>query len=109
MRIAILALAVGFIATTIDVAAGPPKRRTHTVKMAGMQFVPKVLTVARGDTIVWVNDDVVSHTATSAAAGFDSKAVDPEKRWKLTVQTKRGEFPYVCKYHPLMTGTLRVQ
>ena len=76
--------------------------------MVGMEFKPKVLTVAPGDTVVWVNQDIVSHTATSTAGGFDSKAVDPEKRWKVTVR-KKGEFPYICKDHPLMTGTLRVK
>jgi plastocyanin len=89
-------------------AGEAPKRRTHTVKMVGMKFQPEVLTVARGDTIVWVNEDVVAHTATSSAAGFDSKMVSSEKKWKLTVQ-KKGQFPYVCTYHPMMKGTLRVK
>ena len=109
MRIAIFGAALALVLSTMSVAAGdPPRRKTHTVMMVGMKFKPEVLTVAHGDTIVWVNQDVVSHTATSATAGFDSKAVDPEKRWKLTVQ-KKGDFPYICKYHPLMKGTLRVK
>jgi plastocyanin len=109
VRLAILAIVIGFAAPTMDVVAGAAKAKTHTVKMTGMRFVPESLTVARGDTVVWINEDVVSHTATSATAEFDSKAVDPEKKWKLTVLTEKGVFPYVCTYHPTMTGTLRVK
>ena len=35
------------------------KAKTHTVTIEGMRFQPEVLTVARGDTIVWVNKDLV--------------------------------------------------
>ena len=109
MRATILTAALGLILCSTTLAGGDrPRTRTHTVAMVGMEFKPKVLTVAPGDTVVWVNQDIVSHTATSTAGGFDSKAVDPEKRWRVTVN-KKGEFPYVCRYHPLMTGTLRVK
>lgn len=92
------------------IAAAPKQRKakTHTVVMEAMVFRPAALTVNAGDTIVWVNKDLVEHTATSAAAGFDSKMIRPGQSWKHTVRT-RGEFAYVCTYHPAMTGTLRVQ
>ena len=90
------------------VGAAPTKPRTHTVTMEGMRFNPDTLTVARGDTIVWVNKDVVAHTATSDAAGFDSKIIQPEKSWRYTA-AKRGRFPYVCTYHPTMVGVVQVQ
>ena len=41
--------------------------------MENMRFQPQSLTVARGDTVVWVNKDLVPHTATSKAGGFDSQ------------------------------------
>ena len=109
MRIGVFAAALGLVWLSTPISGGDrPRAKTHTVAMVGMEFKPKVLTVALGDTVVWVNQDIVSHTATSTAGGFDSKAVDPEKRWKWTVR-KKGEFPYVCTYHPLMTGTLQVK
>ena len=109
MRAAILTAALGLVLCGTTLAEGDRARaKTHTVAMVGMEFKPKVLTVAPGDTVVCVNQDIVAHTATSTAGGFDSKAVDPEKKWKVTLR-KKGEFPYVCTYHPLMTGTVRVK
>jgi plastocyanin len=84
------------------------KSKTHTVVMEAMVFRPAELTVSAGDTIVWVNKDIVEHTATSAAAGFDSKMIRPGQSWKHTVRTS-GDIAYVCSYHPAMTGTLRVK
>jgi plastocyanin len=43
-------------------ASEPPEPRTHTVTIEEMRFQPERLTVARGDTIVWVNKDLVPHT-----------------------------------------------
>ena len=88
-------------------AAGRPQPRTHTVFMEGMMFRPKTIVVTAGDTIVWVNRDFVGHTATSAAAAFDSKLVEANKSWRITA-TQKGEFDYVCTLHPTMTGTLQV-
>ena len=51
------------------------KPKTHTVTIEGMRFQPEMLTVERGDTIVWVNKDIVPHTATSTSGGFDSKDI----------------------------------
>jgi len=79
MRSATLAAALGLVLWTGAVAADDgvqPKTRTHKVTMESMRFHPDDLTVAPGDTVVWVNEDLVPHTATSQAAGFDSKEID---------------------------------
>jgi plastocyanin len=93
----------------LGVAVGDgPKSQTHTVTIEGMRFQPEVLTVAPGDTVVWVNKDLVPHTATSKAGGFDSKDIQAEKSWTYTIQAT-GEFPYICTFHPTMKGVLRVK
>ena len=64
VRIVVLAAAVGLLVHTGGIATGePPDPRTHTVTIDGFRFQPERLTVARGDRIVWVNKDVVPHTA----------------------------------------------
>lgn len=109
MRIAPLAAALGLMVCTTGVAAGDrPKPKTHTVTIEGMLFLPEALTVAPGDTIVWVNKDLVPHTATSAAGRFDSKDIQAGKSWKLTVR-KTGTFAYICTFHPTMKAALRVK
>jgi plastocyanin len=81
---------------------------THTVTIEGMKFVPETLTVKRGDTVVWVNNDLVPHTATSEKTAFDSKMIAAGDSWTF-VASKAGEFPYSCTFHPTMKGTLAVE
>jgi len=110
MRFAILGAALALILNGMDAGAGERARpkKTYTVTMEGMKFQPQVLTVAVGDTVIWVNKDLVAHTATDPDGTFDSKLIAPDKSWKLTVR-KPGDFPYVCTYHPTMKGTLKVE
>ena len=109
MRAAILAVAATVIVCVIGLTAGErPKAKTHTVTMENMRFQPESLTVTRGDTVVWVNKDLVPHTATSKAGGFDSQMIPAEKSWTFTVR-KKGDFAYVCTFHPTMTAMLRVK
>ena len=94
---------------TTAVASGDrPKPKTHTVTIEGMRFLPEVLTVAPGDTVVWVNKDLVPHTATSTAGGFDSKDIQADKSWRYTIKTT-GDFAYICTFHPTMKAMLRVK
>jgi len=111
MRAATYALgtAITLSVSAIGLAAGErPAPATHTVTMEDMRFEPQTLTVARGDTIVWVNKDPVPHTATSKGGGFDSGTVLAQKSWKFTAR-QHGEFAYNCTFHPTMTATLQVK
>ena len=90
------------------VASNRAVPQTHTVTIEGMRFHPETLTVSRGDTIVWVNRDLVAHTATSKTGRFDSKTIQAGGSWKYTAGAK-GEFAYICAFHPAMQATLRVQ
>ena len=109
MRAATLPLAATLIMGVVGLSPDDrPKPKTHTVTMENMRFQPQSLTVAPGDTVVWVNKDLVPHTATSKAGGFDSQVIPAEKSWKFTVR-KKGEFAYICTYHPLMKAVLRVR
>lgn len=85
------------------------KPATHTVTIDAASFSPANLTVKAGDTIVWVNKDILAHTATTTAKGpgFDSKVIEPGKSWKYVAKQK-GDFPYTCAFHP-MNGRLIVR
>ena len=94
---------------TVNVArAADVAPRVHTVLIEGMRYQPEGLTVAVGDTVVWINRDMVPHTATSASGRFDSNEIAPGKSWTHTVRAT-GEFAYICTYHPLMKAVLRVR
>lgn len=81
----------------------------HTVIIEATSFRPATLAVRPGDTVIWQNDDMFPHTATSAAGGFDSGAIAPGGSWRHTVGQQRRDLAYVCVYHPTMRGVLRAR
>ncbi len=81
---------------------------THTVAIDGTEFRPLILSVKRGDRVVWENKDPFPHTATASDRSFDSHSIAPGKSWSW-VAKKAGEYPYVCTLHPTMKGTVIVQ
>jgi plastocyanin len=87
---------------------GDPLPRRHVVEMRGMAFHPAVLEVQPGDTVVWINRDIVPHTATaSGKAGWTTGALAQGQSGRY-VPRKRGEEPYACELHPTMRGKLIV-
>jgi len=75
------------------------------VKMAGTKFAPGAIDLKVGDTVTFVNDDEIAHTATSDA--FDSGTMEPGATFDFTAE-KAGTISYVCSFHPGMTGTINV-
>jgi plastocyanin len=99
-------IAALFFGVAAPVAAAS---ETHTIVIEGFGFAPQSATVRRGDTIVWVNKDLVPHTATSTQKGaFDSGEIAAQKSWKYVAKTS-GTFPYICTFHPTMKATLVVK
>ncbi len=80
--------------------------RVYTVTIVGMRFVPKTITVHRGDRVVWVNKDLVPHTATGQF--FDSHSIAANASWSQVVHTA-GRYPYICTLHPTMKAILIVE
>lgn len=81
--------------------------QTRTIVIEGMQFAPATATVKRGDAVVWVNRDVVPHTATAGAA-FDSGPIAAGGSWRF-VPRAAGRYEVVCTLHPTMKATLVVE
>ena len=103
--IGVLALAGAAVASR---PADPVPQR-HIVEIRGMAFHPEELEVRRGDTVVWINRDIVPHTATATQkSGWDTGTLLQGKRGHY-VTFQRGEDPYFCKLHPVMPGKLIVR
>ncbi|BFG77437.1 cupredoxin family copper-binding protein [Paraburkholderia terrae] len=88
--------------------AAPAFAGAYVVTIEQMRFDPPTLTVHRGDEIVWVNKDLVAHTASTDAKGFDSRSIAPDASWRYRVSTP-GRYTYRCIFHPTMHGTLIVE
>jgi plastocyanin len=81
----------------------PPK--TFNIAIKGFKFNPEKLEVAVGDTVIWTNEDIVPHIV--AADKFHSKSMDKGESWSFRPKQK-GEFPYICGFHPTMKAELVV-
>jgi plastocyanin len=77
----------------------------NLVGMAGLAFQPAELTVAKGTTVVFDNDDTAPHTVTARSGGTDSGVIDPGKSFSLVAAES---FDYFCSIHPSMTAKLVV-
>ncbi len=83
------------------------------VEIEDFAFVPKSVTIFQGDTVVWKNRDNVGHTSTSGESGvpnglWDSGILGRDQTFSR-VSDSAGTFPYYCKPHPIMTGTVVVE
>jgi plastocyanin len=91
------------------VSVPPANSATHTVEIKGLKFLPEVVNVHPGDKVVWTNNDIVPHTATTVDKGFDSGSIGVGASWVLSVPAKKGEYLYTCTFHPNMKAKLLVQ
>ena len=108
----VVALAMGIVALAGAMTAPrspAPVPRSHVIEIRGMVFLPAELTVTRGDTVVWINRDIVPHTATaSGKRGWDSGTLSQAERGRVVLRDA-GTVHYVCQLHPAMRGTLIVR
>lgn len=105
--VAIGALALAGAGIPSHPTASLPQR--HVVEIRGMAFHPEALEVRRGDTVVWINRDIVPHTATSTRSGeWDTGTLLQDSTGQYVV-LHAGEDPYFCRLHPVMLGRLLVR
>lgn len=77
------------------------------VKIDNFSFVPKSLTVNVGATVTWTNRDDIPHVVVSTQKKFSSPVLDTDQAFSFTFK-QPGSYPYFCKIHPTMTGTIIV-
>jgi plastocyanin len=78
------------------------------VEIRGMAFQPTVLEVAPGDTVVWINRDIVPHTATAGGRYPWDTGILAQGDSGRYVPSRSGESAYSCTLHPTMQGKLTV-
>jgi len=79
---------------------------TITIVMEKLEISPAEASVKVGDTVEWVNKDVLAHTATANNGDFNVM-LPPNKSGSFTLQ-KAGTVTYYCRFHPNMKATLNV-
>lgn len=78
------------------------------VEIQNFAFSPATLTVKVGDTVTWVNQDSVGHSATADDGSFDTGVLSQGESNTVTF-TEAGTFGYHCTPHPNITGTVIVE
>jgi plastocyanin len=86
---------------------GPSVADGPTITISGMAFGDPI-TVSPGATITIVNKDTVEHSVTSDPTGPFSTDVEGGGQKTFTAPTQPGTYPFLCKYHSNMKGTLTV-
>ena len=78
-----------------------------SVSIKGFTYQPNPLSVRKGTTITWTNNDPTIHTISAEDNSFDSGTFKQDATFRITT-TKAGSYPYFCRTHPFMRGTLTV-
>ncbi len=84
-----------------------PKPTLHSVEITQMKFFPDELKVAKGDKIVFVNRDALTHDVTEESKKtWSSSPLTTNQTWVLVATESVN---YYCSIHPVMKGRIVVE
>jgi plastocyanin len=79
----------------------------HTVEITQMKFQPAELVVKKGDTVVWVNNDITMHDVTEQpSSAWTSGKIESGKSWSRIMESGND---YYCSMHVVMKGKVIVE
>lgn len=93
-----------FAAMVAAINAVSAHAETIQITMDKLVFSPIEVNASVGDTIAWVNNDILAHTATAQNGDWDV-AIAAKKTVSLVLK-KAGTIEYYCRYHPNMKGRI---
>jgi plastocyanin len=97
--------------TTNSTAAVPSptaNQASGSVKIQNFAFSPASVTIKKGESVTWTNEDSASHTIVSDSNVFQSGSLANGQTFSFTFNTA-GQFPYHCSIHPSMKAMVIVQ
>src|SRR5574338_1101754 len=81
------------------------KRDTITIQM--MAFHPDTLSIFSGDTIVWINKDLVAHDISNFPdREWHSDTIQPQNSFEKIFSDDAN---YFCSIHPTMKGIIKIK
>ena len=96
----------GLVAALLAFAGERAQGAFIQVKMEQVSYSPAHVSAHVGDTIEWINSDILVHTATARSGEWDL-IVSPNQKKSVTLRAP-GNIEYYCKYHPNMVGQITV-
>jgi plastocyanin len=88
--------------------ATTPTPTKHTVVIKKFKFIPDRINVRVGDTIEWINQDIVPHTATADTGDWDTEKLKKGESNSVEVAAEMTG-TYFCKFHPKMKGEITIK
>lgn len=99
-------------AATLPLGAAAAQAASHAepveIAIRGFAFSPSKVEIKPGQTVKWINKDGARHSATADNRSFDTGLFGRNASAQVTFD-KAGTFPYFCKAHPGMKGTIVVK
>lgn len=86
--------------------ANVPVNKKDTVLIENMKFTPDNITVKKGDTLVFINKDIVKHDVTQKDKAWQSPALGMDESWEHVADHSDE---YYCSLHVVMTGKFTVE
>ena len=84
-----------------------PQPKVYTVEIRQMKFQPAEIKVQKGDTVVFINRDFVTHDVTEESSkSWTSSPLPGGKSWSLAVAKSSS---YYCSIHQVMKGKIVVE
>lgn len=96
---------VGLARGEADPAISVRGATAHAVTIRQLRFEPSGLRVAPGDTVVWINRDIVPHTVAPVDESWSSGEMNQNDSFRWIVD-EAGQLEYFCQYHPGMHGVI---
>ncbi|MCL5054023.1 cupredoxin domain-containing protein [Ferrimicrobium acidiphilum] len=82
--------------------------RSATIVISNFQFIPDQVVVHQGEEIIVHNEDSVGHTLTANNGSFGTGVISPGHTVHFIIHDKPGTYPFLCRIHQFMTGTIVV-
>lgn len=94
--------------TSDSSASSSSTEQTTSVAIRNFAYTPANITVKKGTTVTWTNEDDVKHNATSDQDGGPKGSLLAKGQSYTFTFEKAGTFNYYCTPHPDMQGTVTV-
>jgi plastocyanin len=88
------------------ISAIPAYSATVQIIITNHEYSPAELEVRAGDTVEWINQDILAHTATVRG---DWDVMIAAKAKASLILKKAGTVEYYCRFHPNMKGRIHVK
>ena len=94
-----------FMVKVLEMNSVPAQTATIQVTIDKFIFSPFAFKTRVGDTVTWINKDIVAHKAT-VRSGFD--VMIEANASASSVLKKAGIVEYYCRFHPNMKGRITI-